>query len=79
MALNHSVAIAMSSGFVEGLRRIDELRGLERYYLFHAARADLLRRLNRRDEARDAYQRALELVTNAVEREYLEGRLAELG
>ena len=44
-----------------------------------AARAGLLRRLNRRAEARDAYQRALELVTNAVEREYLEGRLAELG
>ena len=44
-----------------------------------AARADLLRRLNRNAEARDAYQRALELVTNAVEREYLEGRLAELG
>jgi RNA polymerase sigma-70 factor, ECF subfamily len=79
VALNHAVAVAMSEGFVEGLRRTEELRVLDRYYLFHAARADLLRRLNRRDEARDAYQRALELVANAVEREYLEGRLAELG
>jgi RNA polymerase sigma-70 factor (ECF subfamily) len=79
VALNHAVAVAMSEGFEEGLRRIDGLRVLDRYYLFHAARADLLRRLNRKDEARTAYQRALELVTNAVEREYLEGRLAELG
>ncbi|HEV2448414.1 MAG TPA: DUF6596 domain-containing protein, partial [Candidatus Sulfopaludibacter sp.] len=78
VALNHAVAVAMSAGLAEGLRRIDELRGLERYYLFHAARADLLRRLRRGAEARDAYSQALALATNAVERDYLERRLAEV-
>ena len=79
VALNHAVAVAMSAGIEEGLRRIDALSGLDRYYLFHAARADLLRRLNRAAEAREAYGRALELTANAVERDYLQRRLAELG
>ena len=48
------------------------------YHLFHAARADLLRRLERREEAGAAYRRALELVTNPAERDFLERRLAEL-
>lgn len=78
VALNHAVAVAMSEGLEEGLRRIDELGcsgELENYYLFHAARADVLRRLERRPEAAEAYQRALELATNRVERNYLEKRL----
>jgi RNA polymerase sigma-70 factor (ECF subfamily) len=53
----------------------DELDG---YHLFHSARADLLRRLDRRADAAAAYRRALELATNPVEREFLERRLAEL-
>ena len=48
------------------------------YHLFHAARADLFRRLGRNEEAAAAYRRALELVTNPRQRAYLEGRLAEV-
>lgn len=81
VALNHAVAVAMSEGFSRGLAMIDELGAtgeLDGYYLFHAARADILRRLDRRGEAAVAYQRALELVTNSVERNYLGRRVREL-
>jgi RNA polymerase sigma-70 factor (ECF subfamily) len=81
VALNHAVAIAMSEGYAKGLALIDEVGSsgeLERYYLFHAARADLLRRLQRSGEARDAYGKALSLVTNRVEEAYLRRRLAAL-
>jgi RNA polymerase sigma-70 factor (ECF subfamily) len=80
VALNHAVAVAMSQGLGQGLSMIDELGKageLDGYYLFHAARADILRRLVRREEARDAYQRAIALVTNQVERNYLTRRLRE--
>ena len=50
---------------------------LDRYHLFHAARADLLRRTGRAGEAKAAYRRAVELVTNPVERRYLMQRLSE--
>ena len=73
--LNRAVAIAMADGFEAGLALIDALPGLDEYHLYHAARADLLRRLNRDSEAIAAYRRALELVTNPVEREYLTARL----
>ncbi len=79
--LNHAVAVAMSEGFDRGLAMIDELAPsaeLDGYYLFHAARADLLRRLNRLNEARAAYERAIALTTNRVERDYLVRRLAEV-
>jgi RNA polymerase sigma-70 factor, ECF subfamily len=82
VALNHAVAVAMSAGMEEGLRRIDDLGRcgeLESYYLFHAARADVLRRLGRRKEAAEAYRRALELAANRVERSYLERRVREVG
>lgn len=82
IALNHAVAVAMSVGIEEGLRRIDSLGAtgeLENYYLFHAARADMLRRLERRGEAAEAYRRALALATNRVEQSFLERRLAGLG
>jgi RNA polymerase sigma-70 factor (ECF subfamily) len=77
--LNRAVAVAMADGPGAGLPLIDALAGdLESYHLFHAARADLLRRLERGDEAAAAYRRALELVTNPAERDFLQGRLAEL-
>jgi RNA polymerase sigma-70 factor (ECF subfamily) len=79
VSLNHAVAIAMSAGLEAGLARIDELDGLDHYYLFHAARADLLRRLDRRGEAIEAYQRAVSLATNGVEVDFLKGRLRQLG
>ncbi len=81
VALNHAVAVAMSAGYQEGLRRIDDLGSsgeLDRYYLFHAARADILRRMNRPPEAAEAYRRALALTENLVEQEFLKRRLAEL-
>jgi RNA polymerase sigma-70 factor (ECF subfamily) len=80
VALNHAVAVALSEGLKIGLDRIDSLGSsgaLDNYHLFHAARADLLRRMNRPAEAESAYRRALDLVTNRVEREYLERRLSE--
>jgi RNA polymerase sigma-70 factor (ECF subfamily) len=82
VALNQAVAIAMSKGLEEGLALVDHLgasRTLDGYRLFHAARADLLRRLNRPQEAREAYHRALALTTNRVEEAYLRRRTAALG
>ncbi|HTC93939.1 MAG TPA: RNA polymerase sigma factor [Terriglobales bacterium] len=81
VALNHAVAVAMSAGLEKGLGLIDQLGAsgeLEKYYLFHAARADLLRRLRRRQEAIDAYKKAIALVTNRVEDAYLQRRLSQL-
>lgn len=81
VALNRAVAVAMSEGLEQGLFLMDELGvagTLNRYHLFHAARADLLRRLGRPAEARAAYAQALELSTNAVEQTHLRGRLASL-
>jgi RNA polymerase sigma-70 factor (ECF subfamily) len=51
---------------------------LDGYHLFHAARADLLRRVGRRDEAAGAYRRAVDLASNQTERTFLERRLAEV-
>ena len=79
--LNHAVAVAMSAGLEKGLALIDQLGAsgaLNKYYLFHAARADLLRRLQRKPEAMDAYEKAIALVTNRVEEAYLRRRLAQL-
>ena len=81
VALNHAVAIAMSEGFEEGLERIEALGAsgdLEGYYLFHAARADILRRIGRWEEAAEAYRRALTLTSNRIEREFLERRTGGL-
>ena len=81
VALNHAVAVAMSDGCEHGLALIHQLGAsgeLDSYYLYHAARADLLRRLDRKDEALAAYNRTLSLTTNAVERRYLRRRIAEL-
>jgi RNA polymerase sigma-70 factor, ECF subfamily len=81
VSLNRAVAVAMVHGPARGLEIVDALAGaeaLDGYYLFHAARADLLRRLARDDDAAAAYRRALELVTNDVERRFLERRLAQV-
>jgi len=79
--LNRAVAIAMRDGPEAGLARVDALLGrgeLVNYHLAHAARADLLRRLGRTIQAREAYRDALELATHEPERRFLEGRLSAL-
>jgi RNA polymerase sigma-70 factor, ECF subfamily len=81
VALNHAAAVAMAHGFERGLRMIeaaDADGALQNYYLFHASRADLLRRLSRFDEARTAYETALSLTTNRVEQNYIRRRLDEI-
>jgi RNA polymerase sigma-70 factor (ECF subfamily) len=76
--LNRAVAIGIGEDLRRGLGLIDALSGLDNYHLYHAARADLLRRLGLRGEAAEAYRRALALTGNGVERAYLERRLAAL-
>jgi RNA polymerase sigma-70 factor (ECF subfamily) len=75
--LNRAVAIA-EAGDVEAALAVVERLELDRYHYLHAARAELLRRLERVEDARAAYERALELVHSDAERRFLEGRLAEL-
>jgi RNA polymerase sigma-70 factor (ECF subfamily) len=77
--LNHAVALAMAKGPEWGLALLDGLSDrLSGYHLFHAARADLHRRLDERDAARSAYAAALALVTHPAERKYLERRRREV-
>lgn len=81
IALNHAAAVAMSEGLEVGLKLVESAGAsgrLNNYFLYHAARADLLRRLNRPTEARLAYTRALELTQNTVEQKYLTLRLSQL-
>ena len=79
VGLNRAVAVAMADGPSIGLALVDALQDeLDRYHLFHSARADLLRRLQRNDESAMAYRRALELATNPRERAFLERRLREV-
>jgi RNA polymerase sigma-70 factor, ECF subfamily len=75
--LNRAVAIA-EAGEVEAALELIEALPLESYHHLHAARAELLDRLGREEEARDAYKRALELVHNDSERAFLEQRLGEI-
>ena len=80
VALNHAVAVAMSEGPAAGLALVEPLHAkLADYHLWHAARADLLRRLDRRADAAKAYKQALALVGSDPERRFLERRLAEMG
>jgi RNA polymerase sigma-70 factor (ECF subfamily) len=79
--LNRAVAVAMRDGPAVGVALIDTILAegdLADYYLAHAARADLCRRLGRSLEARTSYERALELTHQAPERRFLERRLHEL-
>lgn len=78
VALNRAVAVAMVGGADAGLRLIEAIDGLDGYHLLHAARADLLRRLGRLDEAAAAYRRAHELAVNPADRRFLAGRLLRL-
>jgi RNA polymerase sigma-70 factor (ECF subfamily) len=76
--LNLAVAVAMRDGPATGLAILDGLQAageLDDYSYFHAARADLLRRLERWSEAAAAYLRALDLTANVPERAFLAGRL----
>jgi len=79
--LNRAVAVAMANGPLVGLGIIDkigETKALTDYYLFHAARADLLRRSDRFAEAKAAYQNALSLTQNEIEQAYLQRRITEI-
>ncbi|MFQ4137423.1 RNA polymerase sigma factor [Nodosilinea sp. PGN35] len=79
--LNRAVAVAMRDGPQAGLQLLDEVLAdgnLAHYHLAHAARADLCRQLGEMAEAKESYQRALDLVKQEPERRFLEGRLREL-
>jgi RNA polymerase sigma-70 factor (ECF subfamily) len=73
--LNRAVAVAMAEGPERGLELVQAIDGLDDYYLFHATRADLLRRLG--EPADDAYLRAIDLAPSEVERDFLRRRLLE--
>jgi RNA polymerase sigma-70 factor (ECF subfamily) len=78
--LNRAAAVAMADGPLAGLMLLDQLalgEELDGYHLFHATRADLLRRLGERGEALVEYGRALELCHNEAERKFLQRRMAE--
>lgn len=77
VALNRAVALGEVEGAEAALQLVDAL-ALDGYYLFHAIRGDLLRRLGHGEESRAAYQRALALAENPVERGFLAGRVANL-
>jgi RNA polymerase sigma-70 factor, ECF subfamily len=76
--LNRAVALSEADGEQAGLAAIDALEGLDDYHYFHAARADLLRRLERPGEAREAYERALALTGSEPERRFIARRLVSL-
>ena len=79
VALNRAVAVAELDGPQVALAQVDGLTAaLDGYHAFHATRADLLRRLGRSDEARTAYDRAIELAGNTAEAAYLTRRRDEL-
>jgi RNA polymerase sigma-70 factor (ECF subfamily) len=81
IALNRAVAVAMSGRLENGLNGIDDLGRtgvLDQYYLFHAARADLLRRLDRYGEAAEAYKKAASMATNNIEVDFLSRRLHQM-
>jgi RNA polymerase sigma-70 factor (ECF subfamily) len=79
VALNQAVAVAMARGPAIGLALVDQLAGeLDGYHLWHAARGDLLRRLERRAEALVAYRAALALAGSEPERRFLTRRIAEV-
>jgi RNA polymerase sigma-70 factor (ECF subfamily) len=77
VSLNRAVAVSEVDGPAAALEIVDGLK-LERYHLFHAIRADLLRRLGRTHEATEAYRAALQRTDNGAERRFLERRLEQL-
>jgi RNA polymerase sigma-70 factor, ECF subfamily len=74
--LNRAIALAETRGPRTALEEIDALEGLDRYHLFHATRAELLRRLHRDDEAEEALTAAIERTENAAARDFLKTRLS---
>jgi RNA polymerase sigma-70 factor, ECF subfamily len=76
--VNRAVAVAMAQSPGDGLRLLHRIEGVENFYPYHVARADLLRRTNQREAAADAYERALVLCGNSAERTYLQRRLKEM-
>ena len=74
--LNRAVAIAMMDGPEAGLAQVDRIADLDAYLHYHSTRGDLLRRLDRHDESRAAYRRALELDPSDAERRFIEERLS---
>lgn len=81
VSLNRAVALAMTGEVEAALRKVDELakdQRMERYLFLYSTRADLLRRLGRRDEASEAYRMALDLADSAPEQRFLRRRLGEL-
>ncbi len=78
VALNRAAAVGRRDGPQAGLEAIDAVTGLDDYYLAHAARADMQRRLGQADAARISYQRALALTRQPAERRFLQGRLDQL-
>ena len=77
VALHRAVAVAELDGPEAALALVDGLE-LDTYHLFHAIRADLLRRLRRPADAADAYRAALQCTANPVERAFLEQRLSRI-
>jgi RNA polymerase sigma-70 factor (ECF subfamily) len=75
--LNRAAAVALAEGLEHGLVLIGRIEGLDDYQPFHAARADILRRLGRLAEAAQSYRRALDLATDAPMRRLLQRRLDE--
>jgi predicted RNA polymerase sigma factor len=73
--LNHAIAVAMADGPPAVLALLEGVTGLDRYHLLPAARADLLSRLGRHDEAAESYRLALTLTENPVEQRFLRSRL----
>ena len=80
VALNRAIAVAELDGPAVALATVDRLEdNLAGYHAYHATRADLLRRLDRSQESRAAYDRAIELAGNTAETAYLTRRRDELG
>jgi RNA polymerase sigma-70 factor, ECF subfamily len=77
--VNRAVAVAMANGAQEGLQVLMRLEGqAEDFYPYHAARADLLRRMDQPEPGSEAYTKALALCSNSAERAYLQRRLTEM-
>jgi RNA polymerase sigma-70 factor (ECF subfamily) len=76
--VNRAVALAMAENPRAGLNLLHQIEGMEDYYPYHVALADLLWRTNQREAAADAYERAIALCGNSAEKAYLQRRLNEL-
>ncbi len=76
--VNRAVAVAMAHSPGDGLALLHRIEGVDDYYPYHVARADLLRRTNQREAAAEAYERALDLCQNSAENAHLQRRLDEM-